>query len=381
MDTTVQARRLHYVDHLRVLLTALVILHHAAITYGAPGGWYYRENPDNGTAVEVFLTLFVATNQAFFMGLFFFIAGHFTPGAYDRKGAGPFVRDRLARLGAPLVVYAVCIDPVIKYALRASVSGYTGSLLEFYREAAATLPRVGVGPLWFVEILLIFSVAYVVVRLARRRDPVAAVADVPGFASLASFAAVLGVVSFGVRIAMPIGGSIPFPHIQPPFAAQYLALFPLGAIAYRRGWLAAIPESYGRGAAWVVGALFASFFVLFGVGEAMSQPIDVYMGGRHWQALAYALWEQSMCVAMVVLLLTTFRARFNDPSALGRRLGASAYAAYILHAPVLLGVSLACRGWQASGLVKFAVVGTVTAIATFAVSDAIRRLPGVRAVV
>ena len=65
------APRLHYVDHLRVLLTALVILHHAAITYGAPGGWYYREDPVNGLAAEVLLVLFVATNQAYFMGFFF----------------------------------------------------------------------------------------------------------------------------------------------------------------------------------------------------------------------------------------------------------------------------------------------------------------------
>ena len=380
----VRSPRLHYVDYLRLLLTALVILHHTAITYGAPGGWYYRENPDNGIVTDVILTLFVATNQAFFMGFFFLIAGYFTPGAYDRKGGRAFLRDRLLRLGIPLVVYIVCIDPAMGYALRTVVWGHSGSLLDVYREGAAEL-RLGVGPLWFVEILLIFSATYAVVRRLRRRSGGAPQAGgdgrVPRFTSLALLAVGLGAVSFAVRVFMPAGGSLPFPHIQPPYATQYIVMFPLGALAYRRGWLSAIPDSYRRGAAWAVGALFVLFFVLFGVGQAMGWPIDIYMGGWHWQAFAATLWEQSMGVAMIVLLLTTFRARLNRPSKAGARLSASAYAAYILHAPVLLGVSLACRAVDAPGLAKFAGVGFVTLVATFAVSDAIRRLPGARSIV
>ncbi|MEO1258629.1 MAG: hypothetical protein AAFZ15_07520 [Bacteroidota bacterium] len=31
-----------YIDNLRIFLTALVVLHHLAITYGAPGDWFYR---------------------------------------------------------------------------------------------------------------------------------------------------------------------------------------------------------------------------------------------------------------------------------------------------------------------------------------------------
>ncbi|MAF09697.1 hypothetical protein CMK11_04530 [Candidatus Poribacteria bacterium] len=376
------APRLHYVDHLRVLLTALVILHHAAITYGAPGGWYYREDPANGLAAEVLLVLFVATNQAYFMGFFFFIAGYFTPAAYDRKGTAAFLRDRALRLGVPLVVYAACIDPAMGHALRASAGGDAGSLADAYRAMVARLPRVGVGPLWFVEILLMFSVAYAVVRLVGRSAPGGRATEgrAPGLGRLAGCAAALGLVSFAVRVRMPVGESLPFPHIQPPYAAQYIAMFPLGVAAYRRGWLASFPDRYARAAAWAVGALIVAFFVLFGVGEAASTPIEAYMGGWRWQALASAMWEQSLGVAMIVLVLATFRRRMNGVSALGKRLAAGAYAAYILHAPVLLGVSLACRGWEAGGLVKFLVVGPVAVALTFALGDVVRRLPGARAV-
>ena len=37
-------KRIYYIDNLRIFLIALVVLHHLAITYGGPGGWYYVEN-------------------------------------------------------------------------------------------------------------------------------------------------------------------------------------------------------------------------------------------------------------------------------------------------------------------------------------------------
>ena len=36
--------RLLYIDNLRILLTILVIMHHFAIGYGGPGGFYYSED-------------------------------------------------------------------------------------------------------------------------------------------------------------------------------------------------------------------------------------------------------------------------------------------------------------------------------------------------
>jgi hypothetical protein len=51
---------------LRVVLTALVILHHTAITYGGSGSWFYREVRDGGSPTSVLLTVFCAVNQSFF---------------------------------------------------------------------------------------------------------------------------------------------------------------------------------------------------------------------------------------------------------------------------------------------------------------------------
>ena len=45
------------------------------------------------------------------------ISSYFTPGSYDRKGPGPYVLDRLKRLGIPLLFYIVVIDPLLSYVL------------------------------------------------------------------------------------------------------------------------------------------------------------------------------------------------------------------------------------------------------------------------
>ena len=107
-ETTGLTSRSYYIDRIRVVITALVVLHHTAITYGAPGGWYYKELPNTIPSLTgVLFIFFVSFNQAYFMGFFFLLAGYFTPASYNRKGPGKFLADRLIRLGIPLAVYGV----------------------------------------------------------------------------------------------------------------------------------------------------------------------------------------------------------------------------------------------------------------------------------
>src|SRR5262245_19326225 len=102
--------RLEYLDSLKLFLTVLVIAHHVAISYGAAGSWFFIER-ESSPLFRDLGTLFTTTNQFYFMGLFFFISGYFTPGALDRKGARRFLRDRFIRLGIPLVLFVTLVSP------------------------------------------------------------------------------------------------------------------------------------------------------------------------------------------------------------------------------------------------------------------------------
>src|SRR5436305_10040191 len=153
---TVPATRDFYIDRLRSVMTVLVILHHTAITYGAAGGWFYYEVKRSSSASSTLLTLFVATNQAYFMGFFFLLAGYFTPGSLERKGYGRFVGDRFLRLGLPLLIFTALLGPMTA----AEVSAANGR--GFWATVGHILTHgpVITGPMWFVQALLMLTLIY-----------------------------------------------------------------------------------------------------------------------------------------------------------------------------------------------------------------------------
>ena len=107
-STTIAAEptsRLLFIDNLRTGLITLVVLHHVALVYGAFAPFYYVEPPTNDPLAFQVLLVFGLINQSWFMGALFLLSGYFTPGSFDRKGPGSFLKDRLLRLGIPLIVF------------------------------------------------------------------------------------------------------------------------------------------------------------------------------------------------------------------------------------------------------------------------------------
>jgi surface polysaccharide O-acyltransferase-like enzyme len=99
------------------------------------------------------------------------------------------------------------------------------------------------------------------------------------------------------------------------------------------------------------------------------------MGGIHWQSFAYSLWEQFMCMAMVVTLVVWFRKRFNNQNTLGKALSSGAYATYIIHIAVIVLLALALRGIQMDMGLKFVWVAPIAVTLSFLVGYLIKKLP------
>lgn len=368
--------RVLYIDNLRIVLTALVILHHLAIQYGAPGMTYYVEEGPMSDISFILMTLFLAINQSFFMGFFFMVSSYFSPGSFDRHGAWPYVRDRLKRLGIPLLFYILVISPLLQYVL-ALFYGFDGNILEYIPGFIESLPGLDVGPLWFVAALLFFSLLYVLWRLIFQPAPV----DHGGRSyalsntTIAIFGVALGLVTFVVRIWLPVGWEFMLLHWQFPHFAQYIAMFVIGLIAYQRGWFTGLTDAQGKVWRWVVVALIVLFPVLFVLGGALEGNLEPFMGGIHWQSFAYSLWEQFMCVAMVVTLVVWFRKRFNNQNTLGKALSSGAYATYVIHAAVIVLLALALRGIQLDMALKFVLVAPFAVSLSFFVGYLLKKLP------
>jgi len=368
--------RLLYIDNLRIVLTGLVVLHHLAIQYGGSGITYYKEVGPMSDISTILMTLFLAINQSFFMGFFFMVSSYFTPGSFDRHGASPYVRDRLKRLGIPLLFYIIIISPLLHYVLTIS-RGFVGNFFEFIPVFIESLPGLDVGPLWFVAALLFFSLIYVLWRVAFQPKAIASKNESQslGNMTILIFAIALGLVTFIVRIWFPVGWEWMLLHWQFSHFSQYIAMFIIGLVAYRRGWFEGLTESQGKIWRWVVIGLIVLFPVIFVLGGALEGNTEPFMGGIHWQSLVYSLWEQLMCVAMVVTLVTWFRKRFNNQNTIGSALSSGAYATYVFHMPVIVLLALALRSIQMDMALKFVWVAPIAVALSFLVGYLIKKLP------
>jgi glucan biosynthesis protein C len=379
-----KSARLYFVDHLRAALVILVVLHHVAMVYGASAPFYYVEPPFDDPQAFKQLLVFVLFNQAWFMGAFFLLAGYFTPGSFDRKGPGSFLKERLLRLGIPLIVYTLVLNPIAElgvYLMPKTLTGITGS------PTWADYPDlIGIGPLWFVAMLLTFSAGYIVWRtLTKDRGWFAASgSSLPGVGRMGVFVLALALASFLLRTTVPLGKTvnvfadfISFPTMA--YFPQYLSFFVLGLIAARRDWLRTLPGTWGIvgfAAAALAGVIL---FPLAFSGEWFSLEItpalDNAMGDGHWQSAVYALWDSTFAVGMCLGLIPLFRRIFNGQGGLGRFLAQQSYAVYVIHIPIVVYLAYALRDVELDPVYKTSVAALVIVPACYAAAALVRRLP------
>jgi surface polysaccharide O-acyltransferase-like enzyme len=382
--TAAKSSRLFFMDYLRAFLIILVIMLHLAFTYGSSINLWYYHDTTNALTVGLVTGLLVI-GQAFSMGLFFLISAYFTKGAYDRKGTGPFLRDRLLRLGLPLLIYDILINPFVVYI----AAGFPGPYWQFYTSYLLSLRGIGQGPVWFIEALLFFVMFYTLWRvcspwwshaLPRMTTPTRSINSArrypyPTTGTMFLYIVGLALITFVIRIWLPMGWW--FQPLNFMFAEfpQYIGMFILGLIAYRLGWLTRIPDTVGKRWFWV-GLIDLLFFVLlFVLNGVWGGSIDYFLGGLHWQAFVYAFWEAIMCVAMCTGLLVFFRKHLNRPGRVWNFLSANAYAAYILHPVILVGLAYSLHTIALYPLLKLGIAVIIAVPLCFLISSVIRRIP------
>lgn len=367
--------RLFYVDHLRVLLTVLVIFHHTAITYGGEGSWYYIESTETElTPTKGLLSLFTGVNQAFFMGFFFLISGYFTPRSYDRKGALPFLKDRFIRLGIPLAVYVFLIGPSLIYAMKPERKEPFWS---FYSNEILSFRIINWGPLWFVEALLYMAIAYVLFRMwDNRRIEVSDASQAAAFPSHRTIflsALLIGSASFLIRLVMPTGKEIL--GLQLGYFASYIFLFIVGILAFHRNWFQLLPVQTAR--TWLIVSLctLPALPISAVFGDVLGQPDASINGGLSWLAFIYAFWEPFVAFGIIMYLLVWFRDRFNTSVPMWQRLAASAYTVYIIHPPIVVAICYMLRGAAFPNILKFILAGLAATACCFAIASLLRKIP------
>lgn len=351
-------------------MTAAVITAHAAITYGAAGSWFFHD-PDLTAAQAAVLNVPIALGALFAMGVFFFIAGYFVPDSLDRHGTGGFLRTRCARLGVPFLVFMLVVIPVVTWA----VANATGLRLSLGAVGRRQLDGLDAGPLWFVGVLLLFSVVYAVARSLRGAASAGpsprALPErrAPSPRMLLAWAGAIAGVTFVIRLRFPIDTFQLFSaHVWQ--WGQCAGLFALGISARRREWLGRVPARILR----ITGAGAAlSVAVVIGVAATAGSTIDFYGGGLRWQAAVTAALEGVISIGAAVLLIELFRRHPGGRTV--RALGRRAYGAYIAQTPVLVGLALALHHLALPGVDKLLILVATGLALSFAVAEGLLRVP------
>jgi fucose 4-O-acetylase-like acetyltransferase len=346
-----------WIDRLRVGLTVLVVVHHAAITYGASGDWFYRAT----TRTDVALTLLAAINQAFFMGAFFLLSGLLAPRSLERKGATGFLVDRALRLGVPVLVFGWVLGPLTVALARAPADAVASDWLT----RLARLDFV-LGPLWFPAALLVFSAALTLRRV--RHDPDA---PVPTFGLWLACALATGFAALAVRQAFPVGTTVL--GFQLGYFVSYAVLFAIGVRCAETGWLDRLDRRQVS-AAVATGLLAVPILPV----ALLTDPDPRFETGFSPAAIIYALWEPLIALGAIAGLVAAARARGSAAARLWSAAAANSYGAFILHAPLLV---VASRSLEAAGVphaFAFPASAAATVVAAFGFTALLRRSAAVR---
>ena len=363
-----QKPRIYYIDNLRVFLIGLVVLLHFNITYGAPGDWYYNES-ESGIPEIIPQAMFNATNQAFFMGMFFFISAFFAAASLKRKPPSSFLKGRLVRLGIPLLVFYFILNPLTVYIKLNLIQGVGHSFWELLLNKRAW----GVGPMWFVLTLLVFTVLYLLARKFKTKIRL----GFPKTWAILLSALFVALLQFLIRVKLPVGWSMPITGWQFPFFVQYIFMLFFGVVAFENNWLESITFKMGK--YWFLFAqvlVFIGFPVVFMfIGNAPEKGLDMFMGGLYWENLSYAIWEQLVGFSMIIGLFGLFKHYFNKQGKFAKALSGGAYSVYFFHPPIIVGLSAIFLSFQINQLAKFVILAPIALIACFGIALVFKKIP------
>jgi hypothetical protein len=329
--------------------------------------------------VEAALWVMALPFALFMIALLFLVSGLLTVPSLQRKGPGRFTGDRLLRLGAPFVLYVLVVQPVLVYALVNPLRTKPRSYWDEFVGAEGTLDS---GPLWFVGVLLIFSLGYAAwVGLHRHHDapdvrPVRVSAR-----GLALTAAVVAACSFVVRLVFPFGGESRFADLNLWQWPACLAVFGLGVTAARQGWLEAVPPRLARQARSVTLPAMAAMAALVVV-TGLQDQVEQLTGGWTWPAAAFVVLESVLNLFGPVWLLAVAQRHLDSPLRwIGASTHRSAYGAFILQTLVLLALAVALRPLPLPAEAKALLVAAGGVVGSFALAWLlIRRVPAARRV-
>jgi peptidoglycan/LPS O-acetylase OafA/YrhL len=347
----VASTRRHDLDALRVLAVLVLLAYHASRPFDLEP-WHAKSE-----WASAWVQLVGGVFTPWRLPLLFMVSGAGTYFALRRRSAGAYARERLIRLGIPLVVGMLVVVPPQVYVERISPwMPNRQSPIDFEGSYLAFQPRIvdGAYPagnlswhhLWFLAYLLVFSLAalpllrWLDASGRRVREALGATLARPGAVFLPVVP--LAVVHVGLRGAFPSTHALIGDWWN---LAHYFVVFVLGSLLVTDPAFMAAAVRHRHLAAATFGAL-----TVVRLGLILAWPPALpYSRGYVLQLVVRAALEWSALVAV----LGHARRWLDRPSPLLRWAGDRVYPFYVWHQTVLVVLAYWVLRWPAGPGVQY----------------------------
>lgn len=346
-------RRIHSLDGLRSGLMLLGVVLHSAYPYSDGARWLVRDAQRNA-----FFQLLTQGIHLFRMPAFFLVAGYFATLLVRQSDPAAFVRERLRRIGVPLLTTLFSLNLLQTWLLQKRHSAHswlpTGDEVQVAWSSGSV-----VGHLWFLVYLLIFCMAVAAVapwikRFTASRWP-AWLTTAHGMATMLvlAMAGSVGVVMLD-HLAPALMNHEYLGLVDPSELLAYFPYFCVGAMLETNDALLlrfSSPDRYSPLAA--LAAL-----------SAMSMATSVHgIAGKalHLAAATVLVW------LVIRMLFAVFRRIASNASTLWRYLSDASYSIYLMHHLVVVALAswLLTVHWGA--WLKFGTVLSLTVVVSLAI--------------
>jgi len=318
--------RIHWLDNLRMVIIALVVLYHVGGVYETTGMWAFFwivDDPDTWMASGIIGIMF----DTFVMPTIFLISGYLAAASIKGKTAWNFIKGKAKRLLLPWVLALVTLIPLYKVIFLYSRGLPQENWTTYFH---ITNPN-SQNWLWFLPLLFVFNLIYLGIdRLGIKLEKVNLVWGlIVGFLLSVGFSYLMGnIAGFRSWTLTPV---LDFENER--LLAHFL-FYLFGAAAFKQDIFARLPEkktlyNIANGLSWlpVTGHIFVRLWPFF-------------VPGFEVTPLYRILWFTSFHLSSIVLayvMVESFRFYLNKSGKLWELLNRNSYGVYILHV-VLIGI-------------------------------------------
>ena len=298
--------RVHYIDNLRTSTVSLLIIYHIAMAYNTWGeaNYIFFGSVKPVASIVVFIS-------PWFMPFMFLLAGIGAFYSLNKRNCASFIKERLIRLGIPLIFGLLFLNPILSYIADVTHNGFSGNYLEHYRIYFTRVTDLSgydggftLGHLWFIAVLIMISIFSCGIIKMLPKSP-------PSKSRIVIIAVLIaaGIATFDVKFfGKPL--------------ITYICIYLLGYYFFSNQELIKRLTRYK----WI----FASVFLLASI---MNVLLFVFIGQYEW---LNNICNYLSFISGIPALLCLGREYLNAANRFSRACSRLSYVFYIIHFPIVV---------------------------------------------